>query len=61
LFGTNWENKQGKMGYPQITQLKFYDLSSRKGQAILEDLAYTSKEKQERIQPNIPGIDRYMN
>ncbi len=57
LFGTNWENKQGKMGYPEVRQLKFYDLSSKKGQSILESLAYTNKEKQEMMRPQIPGLD----
>jgi three-Cys-motif partner protein len=55
LFGTNWD-KNGQMGYPKITKYNFHDISSSKGQEILERLAYTNDEIQDMIQPKIPGL-----
>jgi len=59
LFGTNWDVK-GKMGYPPITQANFYDIKSSKGERILEYLAHTNKEIQQKSQPLITGFDELM-
>jgi three-Cys-motif partner protein len=59
LFGTNWD-KNGQMGYPKVTKYNFHDISSSRGKEILERLAHTNKEIQEKSQPRITGFDELM-
>lgn len=43
LFGTNWD-KKGKMGYPELRKLGFFDASSSEGQEILLKVSHTNEE-----------------
>ncbi|AFY37545.1 hypothetical protein Lepto7376_1188 [[Leptolyngbya] sp. PCC 7376] len=57
LFGTNWSNKSGKMGYPEIRKLGFRDIQSREGQKILEQASYTNDELDLKQKPFFPGFE----
>lgn len=60
LFGTNWSDRKGKMGYPEIKKLGFHDVQSKEGQAILERASYTNDELRLKQQPFLPGFEDFM-